>query len=625
MVRCLQRRWFPATALVLLAIAAAGCRKTPAPQAQNKSAKVENSAQWADGLFTFAMTNLNRLEEFDASEVPAAIVHRMTSIQNTGKIPPEFEGDTILASWAEPDMLQQIVNRLNQWGEVQATPADWTLDPLVKNLPKPLAELSAVRALDQKIQFSTYDGFCLFEAACLRDISNWARGKKTDDLDRARNLFDWTVRNVQLELDVQDRIPQMPWETLMLGRGTATERAWVYILLLRQQGIDAGLLAFPMAAPSSAAGSNDEEKQKPSKKQSEAAAVMYRGWCVAVLVGDKDKKAYLFEPTLGLPIPAPDGVRVEGGRLDIFPATLDQVAANPKLLERLDFDAQHPYWARSADLKRLTVLVEASPMYLSKGGKLIESRLAGEQHMVLTTSPTAVGDRLKAAVHAERARLWLEPYETLLVRSHLMPRGVQHWLETFFPLFAGPETCLFKARLLHFKGRFIDTPGAITYYQMARPSDSELLEGGAELTKALQEKYEKQMESELPDTAPERLAEARPHLYQLAGEMASQRVRFRNMSCMRGKVAASFWLGVISFEQGGYAPAIDYFSKRVLEASPASPWTVGARYNLGRTHEAAGEPQRAIDAYTGGSISPLFHGALLRARWLNELTRTSRR
>ena len=61
----------------------------------------------------------------------------------------------------------------------------------------------------------------------------------------ARSLFDWTIRNIQADDDSPDRVPQVPWETLFLGHGTKWERAWTYILLLRQRGIDAALLAVP--------------------------------------------------------------------------------------------------------------------------------------------------------------------------------------------------------------------------------------------------------------------------------------------------------------------------------------------------------------------------------------------
>ena len=44
--------------------------------------------------------------------------------------------------------------------------------------------------------------------------------------------------------DRPNRIPQFPWETLLFGHGTAEERAWVFILLLRQSDIDSAVIAL---------------------------------------------------------------------------------------------------------------------------------------------------------------------------------------------------------------------------------------------------------------------------------------------------------------------------------------------------------------------------------------------
>ena len=97
-------------------------------------------------------------------------------------------------------MLRQVVDRLNQWIRTQPPPADWKPDPLVAGLPKPLADLPQVKDLGQ-MEFSRFDGYALQEAVWLRDISHWARGDVIDDLERAKSLFDWTVRNIQLEPD----------------------------------------------------------------------------------------------------------------------------------------------------------------------------------------------------------------------------------------------------------------------------------------------------------------------------------------------------------------------------------------------------------------------------------------
>ena len=89
------------------------------------------------------------------------------------------------------------------------------------------------------------------------------------------------------------------------------------------------------------------------------------------------------------------------------------------------------------------------------------------------------------------------------------------------------------------------------------------------------------------------------------------------------KTDASNWLGLIAMEQGNHRAAIDYFAKRVLEASPGSAWTHGAKYNLARVYEAAGQPDKAIELYESDVRSPTYRGNLLRARWLG--SKTSRR
>ncbi len=81
------------------------------------------------------------------------------------------------------------------------------------------------------------------------------------------------------------------------------------------------------------------------------------------------------------------------------------------------------------------------------------------------------------------------------------------------------------------------------------------------------------------------------------------------------KQDASYWLGLIKFEQQEYAVAKDYFDLRVLKATPEGPWTGGAHYNLGRCYEALSLLPEAIDTYQSDS-SPQKHGNRLRARRL---------
>ena len=286
-------------------------------------------------------------------------------------------------------------------------------------------------------------------------------------------------------------------------------------------------------------------------------------------------QAYLFDPLLGLPIPAPDGVKFdEAGQLVIQPATLAQAADDEKVLRQLDADKTHVYGVKARELKRVVVMLEASPSYLARRMKLLESQLAGEQKMVLTASPAAEASRWKTLAHVAEVRLWPEPFETLKRRSHLDRQSVQAQLALLLPFYGIPSAPLRHGRILHLKGKFVGDDGAIHFYQLARPSNAEL--------------------------------------------SASSAHPLEKFVYLRGKQNASYWSGLIAYQRANYPAAADYFARRTLEPMPDGPWTEGARYNLARTFEAAGDTERAILLYASSVDSRGYLGALLRANWLKK-------
>lgn len=502
-----------------------------------------------------------------------------------------------------PEWLQNAVGRLDQWVKGQTPADDWQVDPLVPTLPKPLADLDEVKELD-RLEFPNADVYTFQEVAWLRDISNWARGDAVDELSVAQRLFDWTVRNIQIEHVVladpsgaptRMLLLKRPWQTLLLGTGAPSDRAWVFMLLARQQGIDASLLALV-------------DPDDPESKQVQA-------WVVAVL---SQGELYLFEPTLGVPIPGPDGLkRDERGRLEIRPATLAQVAADDALLRQLDLD-DRPYPVKSSQVARVVALLEASPAYLSQRMKLVEDQLAGEKRMVLTTDATAQADRFKACKHVVDARLWELPYQMLQQEREIGPeRG--RWLASQIIRFRVPfdvsevvqkkpkqvpddaawwtiearergakeaeqarqagtrqdrtfGPALWRGRLYHFQGKFTGDPSATYYYARARVPNRDL-------------------------QTPEIDAQLKAML-------------------MWAKTDASYWLGLVAAHQGNTEAAIDWFTKRTLEAFPKGPWTPGATYNLARVYESTGQIDKAVETYRTDADSSARHGNLLRARWL---------
>jgi hypothetical protein len=295
--------------------------------------------------------------------------------------------------------------------------------------------------------------------------------------------------------------------------------------------------------------------------------------------------------------------------LAIRPATLSQVAADPKLLRRLDVDASHPYRIESVDPKRVTALLEASPPYLARAMKLLESNLIGPRKMVLTTSPTAQAEHWKAA-HVAAARLWLLPFETIERRSRLDWRASGLWLEDVLPLYwvyqertAGgakstkdpleyeesrrakdPEVItyaapLYKGRVRFLKGKFVGDDGAADFFRIARPSLESIKRSSAD-------NLEKQVQ-------------------------------------IWAKQDASYWSGLMAFQRGNYPSAIDWLKVKTIDAFPNGPWSTGARYNLARACEASRKAEdnadMAIFIYRSNTDSPGYRGDALRAKWLTEL------
>jgi hypothetical protein len=588
---------------LLLPAGCGGCHKSKPAEEAKAPTSTEMGDQHSDKMRTLAIDNLNSLEDFSSPDVFRQIVERLDPHNGPKPGQADAGGDPLLACWPEPEMLPQVVDRLNQWIHTQPTSIDWKLDPMAAGLPKPLAELPQVKNLGE-MEFPRMDGYALQEAVWLRDISRWAGGDVIDELERAKNLFDWTVRNIQLEPDGPNRVPQFPWETLLFGRGTATDRAWVFILLLRQLNIDAAVLALDAGpgAKGQGPGTRDEGKGAKAEKG-------LQPWCVGVLI---EGNVYLFDPLPGLPIPVPNGVTLDAaGQLVIQPATLAQVVADGKLLRGMDADEAHVYGVKASELVRVTALLEASPPYLARRMKLLESRLVPAQKMVLTMSPTTHAGRWKDAKHVAEVRLWPQPFVVLRQRSGINWRGSPMWLRDVLPLYMvykerlparakmpkdpqdqqepeepkGPETItyaapLYKGRVLYLKGKFTGDNGATRYYQIARPSNETLAISSAD-------EGEKQIK-------------------------------------WWGKQDASYWSGLVAYQlarqrgKNNYDAAMDYFTRRTLEAYPDGPWTNGARYNLARAYEASGQTARAILQYGSNDSSPGYLGDLLRAKWLRE-------
>ncbi len=456
-------------------------------------------------------------------------IHQKLSIYQVYRKPP--------VGWEPaPDdlVLTQVMAWLNQWVRQSDPKTDWRLDPLLKTLP---AELSSDQALAEFISpqaltdraFNSYESRLIQEAVWLRDISRWAHGDRFDDLSRVSALFDWTVRNIQLDSD-ENAIPHRPWQTLLFGRGTAEQRAWVFAGLCRQQGLDVVMLA-----PSAAAGTD-------GKSTTKSASAKY--WLAAVL---SEGQLYLFDVRLGLPIPGPGGKGI---------ATLEQVRKDDSLLRQLDLENEK-YPLTSTGLKNVDIDLVADPFSLSRRASQMETNLSGDNRMILAVTPSKLADRLKQISGVTTVRLWGFPFQTLQGQLKIGKSAREDEALAFEPFAMRPG--LWRGRVLHFQGRHQDALG-----------------------ETLNRKEKKSSEGYLSRSV-------RPTDKTIAAATNDDERRVE----ITTKRDAAYWVGLMALDDGKYAVAATWLSRPALTAAD-SPWLFGANYNLARALEGLGKVEEAI-------------------------------
>ena len=419
---------------------------------------------------------------------------------------------------------------------------------------------------------------------------------ESEQLAAAERLFDWTIRNVQLEPlpplpagpaatagegtdpispamlgQVGPGYGHLPIQLLLQGRGDAHERGRLFLLLCRQAGIDAVMI-----------GRIDETVSSAPQP-----------WVAAVLAG---QELYLFDPALGLPIPGPDRQGI---------ATLSQVLGDPAVLAQLDVPGGPAYEFTPDKLKNLVALIEAEPESLARRFHLLQDALPSSRRLVLATDPSRLEPRLRQARGIGGVSLWRVPYEALLYqigRQNVLAgsRELQIQFQREEQLFVQPDTPLILGRNLHLQGRFDardQLPGARTYYLQARLPD--------DVRDKIYESAEFRRLIGFHQPLPEDEEQRREVLETMVTTM------------QRAKQYASYWMGLTYFETGRHEAAVEWLDLRTLEAPLPTPLAPSARYNLARAYEALGQTEKAIALYRADD-SPQRHGNLLRAQWLGQ-------
>ena len=414
------------------------------------------------------------------------------------------------------------------------------------------------------------DPAILLEQFLLRDVSLWAQGKvdasdrvqnldtagvsdvsgipnhvriSADDQSRVLSIFDWVVTNISLDrpeilpsletLSGPD-IPQTPVETLLSGRGNVLERAWVFILLARQQHLNVVLLEIPTTR---------EENQKG------------RYFLVGYVTGEE---ILLMDPYLGIPVPKT--VSTDAGELAVVPATWKEFQANPNLLNDLFQKIGYQEHLTLEDLANTRFLVEAAPWYLSLRMRILQARLTGKERAVLVFESTSLVQQLQQQQCSQIA-LWTYPYEVYLWRALNFGQTARAEMVLNVPFFReyGENFPIWRGRMLYLKGILTGPLSATFYYQQVRPSDKDL--------EAIQN------------------SDAHPNsaLFDL--------VRILRLD-------ASYFMGNISYAVHNVPAAEEYYEKHVLQSPlPNNPWKDSTRYHCGRLEESLGNKDNAAQYY----------------------------
>lgn len=572
------------------------------------------------GRWTFVWLSL--LLVWSGCTPPASTKSTNTEKEKSGQAPAMPEADPRilrnLQSAMEslrPDKLgivsgaEQAIAVLNEWAKAAKAEAEqrgegW--EPhrphgLLKSLPKAWIEQVS---LDQFVERDApYLRDCLWAA----QATKFAAGNAEKDLDVVVNLFDYVARNLVLIPSRSRRVPLGPFDAMVLGKGTAADRAWAFAELLRQRNIDSVILSAPHEK-----GDAGDDSQ----------------FLVGVLF---EKDIFLFDPTLGVPVPA-DAAEPKS-TLPRLPASLRQVQRDPDLLTAIARDSSGQFTITTEILKSPRVELICHSEQLSTRMKRLQPELSGEYSAVVSDSLEDLDDQpglwSRVAKHpaatwsADDVAIWSYPEivresaaqmtseqqkELAKLSASLgAPIRIQRFVgqgedKPFNLEFAKPERALMKRRMEHVIGRWTQAvPGylAAQLYEVDPPTskDLEMVAPGG-----------KSKEKVAVATA----AESRSLRFLM---MQPQYAPIRKVHLLAGDDAC-FWLAQCQFEQNKLESVVDQC--RIYADQHSSGGWVAANQSLMAVALAKQKKlKEAIRALKEiGEDDPLSAGSrVLIARW----------
>lgn len=248
--------------------------------------------------------------------------------------------------------------------------------------------------------YSNLDSQYLAECLFLRDVVRSLEVAKLPPVEQARVAFEWVCRQVVLapwvlQVSQEQQIVGLapPAAVLRRGSGSGLERAYVFLAILTQLGLDGCLIGSPDAGTKPASSPYPlADKEIPKGPF----------WAVGVRVG---AEVQLFDPWSGGLIFGPDGQ----------PETLAKVKANPDLVKSRSVSADDA----KASIPFLSIPLSAmAPRMIRLEGTLKDTATR------LYVSSKAIRERFRSEAKIESAAFWNAPDD------HFNYTGVLAW---FFP------------------------------------------------------------------------------------------------------------------------------------------------------------------------------------------------
>ncbi|MGN0910965.1 MAG: hypothetical protein ACI4NV_06035 [Thermoguttaceae bacterium] len=600
---------------------------------------LSKSAQTFNDVFKRFVDESQSVEEKDCADLDAALAQLKSSLKT---LETDCKSNALGVFRI---ILETLEGKLSATKEVQFADPTESYRALVQQLANsPDYEVFNFHALyegasnyarlldiDSK-NFLPQDADYLRSIVWCRDVFNWAKGPKQDDMAVVLQLFDWTVKNVVLSspIVVQSRpVAQLEWQTLLLGQGSPVDRAIVFIELLRQHRLDAFVV-------------------RPEGKTPEN---------FPVVVGVRlDGETYLFDMGYGLPYvsASADALALDDELAFNKVATLREAAKDDAILRAFDLPVR-VYPATSADFQKVVAYVPSTPFHVASRMIPMEQEFSGSVSTVLSTPFDIQKERIAALDRVADVRRLQEANAAILEQTifpdeaDLMTKVFMLPLENAANLdvttasdknnsdaiedYTGDSSAQYEGnvsgskksilaplwigKILYLRGKFVDDSGAAHWLLQGRVSDRILKKRESNIPQLVEKNlqdYVQWAQSQGQDVSQDdlrRLANETALTYQL--EIATKRYV---------KLLTSYELAVLSYANASYDAAMERLNDDSLRYTRSTNEMISgdeirnaANYLCGRLLERKAEWSAAASRLASGRD----YGSMVRAKWIAQI------